>query len=84
MNINEPWKAAAPLPDSRSDQPGNRRYQRGVRLSQMIRDITRFVDVPYFAPRIAYWRECVERWEDYLDGKIAPPPGKGRKPTVDE
>ena len=79
----EPWKAAAPLPDSRSDQPGNRRYKRAVALSDMARKLAgRLATVPRYAASVQHWRFCIEHWEDYLDGKIDPP--TGRKMRHDE
>lgn len=82
MPDDEPWKAVAPLPDSRSDGPGNRRYQRAQRLSEMARNLRGpLASQPHRQRSVAYWRHCVDNWQEYLDGKIGPPHG-GRQPKV--
>lgn len=83
LKKDDPWYV--PLPDSRSDQEANRRYNRALRLSEM----KRFMDgVPqmtanmqqHYADAITYRRECLERWQDYLNGKIEAPTGRKMKP----
>ena len=81
LKPTDPWYVA--LPDSRSDQPANRRYKRALALSQMQREIAIFERRPELAQRkadqIAYRKACLANWRAYLDGEIVPP--TGRKPT---
>lgn len=70
---DQPWRAAAPLPDRRSDGPANRRYQRALRLSQMQRYLhSPLAQNPRKARSVAYWQRCVANWQEYLDGAIGP------------
>ena len=60
-----------------------RRYQRSLRLKQFARDLASWerqgwLDHPHFVEKIAYRRDCLARWEEYLNGAIAP--FTGRKP----
>lgn len=78
----EPWKVS--VPDQHHDTEVYRRYQRSLRLSQFARDLAAWervgmLDHPRYRERAAYRRTCIERWQDYLDGLIDPPPGQGRR-----
>ncbi len=74
----DPWYVA--LPDSRTDQPANRRYKRALALSQMRREIAIYEGRPDLARRraaqIAYRKYCIGNWQRYLDGDIEPPTGR--------
>ena len=76
LDKDDPWYV--PLPDSRSDQPGNRRYQRALALSRFRREIEQYNRQPGLqsADSIAYRRHCLAHWQDYLDGRIDPPTGR--------
>jgi len=82
LKKTDPWYV--PLPDSRSDLEANRRYARAVRLSEMREYIARVERMDgrtqaHYADGVAYRRGCLERWQDYLDGKIESPTGRRMK-----
>ncbi len=78
--MTNPWHITPPAITQTEE---NRRYQRSLRLTQFQRDLDTWkrigaIDNPRYAERVAYRRMCIERWQEYLDGKIEPP--EGRKP----
>lgn len=80
----EPWHTDPP-PSGR-DTEEYRRYQRALRLSLFARELAAWaerglLDSPHYAKRAGYRQMCLTRWQDYLDGRIAPP--EGRKPKED-
>ncbi len=72
----EPWWAEA----TPADKP---RYARALRLSQFARDIARGPTTLMRNGRLAYRRQCLDRWRDYLDGWTPPRPrqrsGRGER-----
>lgn len=77
----KPWYLPTPL-ESRATE-AYRRYLRSLRLDQFARELAAWklaglLGDPALSERVAYRRLCLERWQEYLDGRIDPP--EGRKP----
>lgn len=82
---------AAPEKDARApyelDPPQVERNTEAWRRYRRSRDLVRFqrdldiwkragtLDHPRNAAKVAYRRECLQRWEDYLEGRITPHTG---------
>ena len=54
------WEGVTPVDDVR--------YARALRLSQFVRDLVRGPTTMMREGRLAYRRQCIERWQAYLDG----------------
>ena len=78
----EPWWQGTTPGPSGSEQ--DRRYERARRLSQFARDVARGPTVMMSPALIAYRQQCLDRWQEYMDGWAPPMPKRdnGRPPKL--
>jgi hypothetical protein len=67
---DDPWHAAAPPPTIAVDVEARRRYQRAHKLSEMRWKLERIGHIARYERQARYWRACLDRWQDYLDGRF--------------
>ena len=81
LEPTDPWYTPSP---PQPEAEARRRYQRALRLSQFARDIERGARLMMTPAMLDYRRQCLDRWQDYLDGWTPPLPERdgGRPPKI--